>query len=296
MLASVLLALSLGQACPEPPSRNGPPPCAAANVPGCLPGYRASRDESGRRVYVCDPAYGRRAEAPPPQGYAQPQAQPPQYAQPQAPAEPPRYAPAPTYQPPPPPAWRPSPYEEVPVHRERRGQLAFVFLPGLSSATGLPDSASNPVHLNGERSDSIGALALEIRGQHGGARLRFAGQWTSFGRIADVTLKYDLLDDGPLRPFLGVGVGAATVDPETDWRACASIVGGVDLYLSRNVFLTAELQGRRFSRRASAAGGLETTDVKQTAALFGLGIYLERRRPRPGSPGRGRRNRGRTGA
>lgn len=265
MLTSVLLALTLGQACPEPPSRDGPPPCAAANVPGCLPGYRASRDESGRRIYVCAPGYGRRAQAPAPAPREEP---PPAYAQPQQ-------QPAPQYEPQyPPPAYPPQRhhgdapgYEDVPVYREgRRGQLAIVLLPGVT--TGLEGDAR-------DKTDTIGALALELRGQRGGARVRFALQYASFGRIADVTLKYDLVDRGPVRPFVGIGVGGATVDPDPDWRACGSIVGGVDLYLSKNVFLTAELQGRRFASRSSAAtGGLEETNLKQTAALFGLGLYL----------------------
>jgi hypothetical protein len=263
MLTSVLLALTLGQACPEPPSRNGPPPCAAANVPGCLPGYRASRDESGRRIYVCDLAYGRRAQAPAPAPREEP---PPAYSQPEQQYEPQYPAPAPAY---PPSRYRGEPpgYEDVPVYREgRRGQLAIVLMPGVT--TGLEETAR-------DKTNSLGALGLELRGQRGGARVRFALQYASFGRIADVTLKYNLVDKGPVRPFLGIGVGGATVDPDPDWRACGSIVGGVDLYLSKNVFLTAELQGRRFASRSSAAtGGLEETNLKQTAALFGLGLYL----------------------
>ena len=43
--ASIVLSVLLGQSCPPPSSPWGPPPCAVANVPGCLPGYRAQFDE-----------------------------------------------------------------------------------------------------------------------------------------------------------------------------------------------------------------------------------------------------------
>ena len=48
-------------------SPSDPPPCAAANVPGCLPGYKARIDRYGRLVYARDPDY-----APPPAPRPQP--------------------------------------------------------------------------------------------------------------------------------------------------------------------------------------------------------------------------------
>src|SRR5260370_23768178 len=58
-LATSILAALLGQSCPTP-SHYDPPPCAAAKVPGCLPGYRRQFDRSGRVFYVCN------SYAPPP--------------------------------------------------------------------------------------------------------------------------------------------------------------------------------------------------------------------------------------
>src|SRR5215813_891000 len=52
-LTAPLLAALLGQACPTP-SPYDPPPCAAARVPGCLPGYRPQYDHAGRLIYVCN--------------------------------------------------------------------------------------------------------------------------------------------------------------------------------------------------------------------------------------------------
>src|SRR5437764_951182 len=53
-LASFLLAALLGQASA---TVSEPPPCAAANVAGCLSGYVAKTDGFGQLVYVRDPDY-----------------------------------------------------------------------------------------------------------------------------------------------------------------------------------------------------------------------------------------------
>jgi hypothetical protein len=282
MLAPVLLALSLGQGCPEPLRPSDPPPCAAMNVAGCLPGYVASRDERGRRIYVCDPRYyGPREEArpaPPPDdepGYDAPDRHPGDRDR--YPADRDRYPrdrdgyarPAP-----PPPAHAPAP---LAFRSPDRGRLALVLMPGATSELSGP--------ARDEVDQEYGAVGLELRGRTGGARVRFAMQFAEFGRIGELTLKYDFFDDGPVRPFLGLGVGAAKVDPlhddtgtlvsDAEWRACGSIVGGVDLYLTPNVFFTLELQGRRFADRSDGTGdGLEVNDLRQQAALVGIGFYL----------------------
>src|SRR3954462_732161 len=101
-LAPVLLAAAVSSG-----SANDPPPCAAANVPGCLPGYKARIDRYGRLVYGRDPDY---APPPPP-----PRAQRTysQYSQPASWAQPATGIP------------RPAP---EPVRLENRGHVALVFM------------------------------------------------------------------------------------------------------------------------------------------------------------------------
>src|SRR4051812_1023367 len=53
-LASFLLAALLGQ---PSPTLEDPPPCVAANVPGCLPGYVLKYNRWGWLVYMRDPNY-----------------------------------------------------------------------------------------------------------------------------------------------------------------------------------------------------------------------------------------------
>ncbi len=246
MLAPIVLAAVVSQAsasasCPEPPSRWGPPPCAAANVPGCIPGYRKRVDAWGRVTYVCD-AYA----AAPPAG--PPPAPPPVVVAP----PPPRYAPyAPPYA---------APYAAAPP----RGMLGLVAMGG--ATTRLEDD---------RQGESIGALALELRGPTGGARLRLGLEYAPFGHVAEVAFKYDFFDRGQVRPFLALGVGGADVDPIPGWRLEANAAAGIDLYLTRDFFVTAEVKRRAFAHRSdSAAFGLEPTDLHQTAFFFGVGLYL----------------------
>jgi hypothetical protein len=261
MLAPVFLALALTQGCPEPPSRNGPPPCAAANVPGCIPGYVRDQDRWGRVIYRCDPAYAR-SPAPQP-GYPEPQAQndlppvPPPFA-----AAPPRPAPAPQSAPP---YARPYGAPYAPAYRGDRGNVGLVLMPGATTR-----------RERGDHAEGAGAVALELRGDHGGGRVRLGFESMSFGSVADVALKYDFNDRGEIRPFLAVAVGAASVDPEPGWHLAASASAGVDLYPTRNFFVTLELKQRAFTRRApgTAAYGLEQSGLPQTAFFFGVGLYL----------------------
>ncbi len=257
MLAPLVLAAALSQAsgpassCPEPPSRSGPPPCAAANVPGCLPGYRRRVDEWGRVTYVCDPSY---AAGPPIQGPP-----PPEGPRGEAPAPapaPPRYAPP--YS---------SPYAPPPSYgaaAPHRGPLGVVAMAG----------ATTRLETNRD-GESAGALALELRGPVSGARLRLGLEYAPFGHVAEVAFKYDFNDRGQVRPFLAVGLGGADVDPVPGWRFEASAAIGLDLYLTRDLFLTTELKRRAFARRSDAAAyGLEFTDLHQTAFFVGIGFYL----------------------
>jgi hypothetical protein len=254
LLADLLLTVALGQSCPQPLTARDPPPCAAANVPGCLPGYTPARDRYGKVIYVCSapqvaaapapaPAYAPAVAAPPAPGY---------YASP-----PPAYAP-PTYAYPP------------PRERERgRGRLALVFMPGRTSDPAVGTNGGR------ELDRTAAAAALELRGRDGGARLRFQGQYTELGRVAELGLKYDFFDRSPIRPFIGLAVGASLLDPDTRWRPSGSAFAGFDLYLDRNAFLTAEIQGRRFGNRASdGQRGLDLSERRQTTVLVGIGMYL----------------------
>src|SRR6267378_3736677 len=75
-LVAVLLGASVGQVDPSAAaSYSDPPPCAAADVPGCLPGYKARIDRYGRLVYARDADY---AAPPPPRS----QRSYPQYSRP----------------------------------------------------------------------------------------------------------------------------------------------------------------------------------------------------------------------
>jgi len=240
MLATAVLALALSQGCPEPPSRTGPPPCAASNVPGCLPGYVRDYDQYGRVIYRCDPNYNHA----PPLAYAP--APPPQPLPPAAPYPPPYAAPVP--------APRPEP----------RGVIALVLTPGVTTER---DRTGNAI--------GTGGIALELRGQTGGGRLRLGFESMSFGSVAEAALKYDFNDHGEIRPFLAIGAGAASVDHSPDWHFEASGSVGVDLYPTRNFFLTLELKQRVFTHQVSGPNfGLEQSGLPQTAFFFGAGIYL----------------------
>jgi hypothetical protein len=236
MLAHLLLAVALGQPCPQPLSARDPPPCAVSGVAGCLPGYSAVRDRYGRVIYVCATSAGAPAVVPSP-AVASPVLAPPL-----------------AYPPP----------------RDRgRGRLALVLTPGRTTDPAVGTHGGHDL----DRFDA--AAALELRGRGGGARLRLQFQWTELGRVAEVGLKYDLFDGAPLRPFIGLAAGASSLDPDTRWRASGAAFAGLDVYLDRNAFLTAEVQGRRFAnRRSDPARGLDLSDRRQTTVLVGLGIYL----------------------
>src|SRR5438270_7616896 len=244
-LAPVLLAAAVSSG-----SANDPPPGAAANVPGCLPGYVARTDRYGRLIYVADPNYV--PPAPPaPRAYSQ--QQPPTYAQQAQPANWYPTNPAPRRAP-------------EPLPREDRGHVALVFMPGVSSF---------PRYTNIQETKPEGQIALEFRGNDGGIRFRLAGEYTSFGKIGEASFKYDFFDGFFFRPFLAIGIGVASINPDADLRAAGSASLGVDLYLGRNFFLTGELKERMFMEGTNgAAHGLITSDRRQTALLAGMGFYF----------------------
>ena len=246
LLAPIVLAAALGQ-CPNPPSRYGPPPCAAANVPGCLPGYRRQLDAYGRVVYVCDRAvYGAQApsqELLPGPAEAEVRAAPP----PVAPA--PQYAPRYGYAP------APAPYRP-----ERRGLLGLVLMPGATTVD------------RGHTGEATGAAALELRGPVGGARLRFGYEFSREAHAADAGIKYDFFDRGQIRPFLALSVGAASLARDPGWGPSGAVSGGIDLYVLRDLFATIELKERWFTRDTS--NGFEVSSLHQRGVFAGLGFYF----------------------
>ncbi|MFL5309625.1 MAG: hypothetical protein ACJ79H_04135 [Myxococcales bacterium] len=246
-LAAALLAASVGQVDPSSGvvSYPDPPPCAAADVPGCLPGYKARIDRYGRLVYARDPDYD--PPLPPPR----PQRSYPQYSRPASWASPATGIP------------RPAP---APLRAEDRGRVALVFMPGVSSfATDTRFDETRPE----------GQLALEFRGNEGGVRFRLAGEYTSFGKIGELSFKYDFFDGFFFRPFLGVGIGVASINPDPAVRAAGSASAGIDLYVARDFFLTGEVRRRLFMDGTNgSAHGLVTSDRRQTSFLVGMGFYF----------------------
>ncbi len=245
-LASFLLAALLGQASP---TLSDPPPCAAANVPGCLPGYLARYDRWGRLVYVRDPDYvpPLARSGPTPLATARSQvAVAASWAYPNAP--------------------RARPAAQPEAAPEGRGHVGVVFMPGVSAY---------PTYTRFERAKAEGQIALEFRATEGGGRVRIAGEYTSFGRIGELSFKYDLFDGFFFRPFLSVGVGVASINPDPELRAAGSGSAGIDLYLGRDFFLTGELKRRFFMAGTQGeAHGLVVAREKQTSLLVGMGFYL----------------------
>jgi hypothetical protein len=250
LLAPIVLVAALGQ-CPDPPSRYGPPPCAAANVPGCLPGYHRSLDTYGRTIFVCDVAA---RQAPPPAPAPQePLAGPPIAETDSQGAPPPPFAATPQY------AGRPPP-EPVSGYSGRRGLLGLVLMPGASTVD------------RGRTGDATGAAALELRGPVGGARLRLGYEFSREVHAAEFGLKYDFLDRGPLRPFLAVGVGAASLAKDPGWAPSGSVSAGIDLYVVRDIFATLEVKQRAFTR--DTPNGFDISSVHQTSFFAGVGFYF----------------------
>ena len=252
LLAPMIFAAALGQ-CPEPPSRYGPPPCAAANVAGCLPGYRRSLDAYGRVVYLCErSAYNGPAPGP---GLNGPPPAPAPYEPEARAAPPPPFASTQQY-----PSRYPGAPEPGPIRPERRGLLGLVLMPGASTVD------------RGRTGQATGALALELRAPVGGARLRFGYEFSREAHVADVGFKYDFFDRGQIRPFLAVGVGGGSLARDPGWGPAGSISAGLDLYVLRDIFATVELKQRAFTRDTS--NGFEFSSVHQTSVFAGLGFYF----------------------
>jgi len=149
---------------------------------------------------------------------------------------------------------------------EGRGHVALVFMPGV---------AAFPSYTRLDRAKPEGQIALEFRGTEGGGRIRLSGEYTSFGKVGELSVKYDLLDGFFLRPFLAAGLGVASINPDPKLRAAGSGSAGIDLYLARDFFLTGEVKHRLFMEGTDgSAHGLVTSDRRQTAFFAGMGFYF----------------------
>lgn len=181
-------------------------------------------------------------------------------------AHPHPYPPAPPPYPPYPPPGPPAAYAAP----APRGMVGLVLLPAGSSRLSSDETFGQDYAPNWH-----GAAALELRGPRGGGRLRFGFEASDHDRILDVSLKYDFFDQGPVQPFLTIGAGGARLGPETLWRATASISGGVDLFLTRDLFFTAELKGRLFSDLpATDPRSVYGSGVGMTTVHLGVGVYF----------------------
>ncbi len=199
-----------------------------------------------RQYYVPPPP----PPPPPPQYYAPPPPPPPQY-----------------YAPQPPPAVPPAGPFSRPRYEEPRRLFGLVWMP-LAGSTFY--SAGYPGGDFGH-----GQLALEVRGRDGGGRFRLGWEYASYGQIGEIGFKYDFNEEAPLRPFLSAGAGAAWIDGNGVWRLCASVGGGLDYYLARNVFLSFELRSRGFSQPdPPSLFEARGSGLVQTTAMFGIGLFL----------------------
>ncbi|HZZ86237.1 MAG TPA: hypothetical protein VFE30_17030 [Anaeromyxobacteraceae bacterium] len=178
----------------------------------------------------------------------------------------PDYPPPPP--PPPPPTWRYRPAQQY-GNEAPRGGFGVVWMPlgvtGFSDVTGA--SGSFPE----------GQLNLELRAPIGGARLRAGLEYAQVARSVEIGLKYDFNDHGQVRPFVGVALGAGSVDPNSTWRASLGASAGVDLFVTRDFFFSMELKGKRFSGDRPQGGWVYDPvgySYAQTSLQFGFGIYL----------------------
>ncbi|HWE25555.1 MAG TPA: hypothetical protein VG496_16585, partial [Myxococcales bacterium] len=147
-----------------------------------------------------------------------------------------------------------------------RGHVALVFMPGVSTF---------PKYTTFSQGKAEGQLGLEFRANDGGGRIRLTGEYTSFGKVGELSVKYDLFDGFFLRPFLAVGAGVASINPDPSLRASASGSAGIDLYLGRDFFLSGEVKRRMFSAGTQGdAHGLVVAPEKQTSLLAGMGFYF----------------------
>jgi hypothetical protein len=149
---------------------------------------------------------------------------------------------------------------------ESRGHVGLVFMPGV---------AAFPTYRGPDNTKPEAQIALEFRGSEGGGRVRLTGEYASSGRIGELSFKYDFFDGFFFRPYLAVGLGVASINPNPGLRATGSAAAGVDLYISRDFFLTGELKGRLFSEGTEGpAHGLVVSDRTQVSFLAGIGFYV----------------------
>jgi hypothetical protein len=135
--------------------------------------------------------------------------------------------------------------------------------------------AAFPSYHNIEATKPEAQIALEFRASKGGGRVRLLGEYTDFGKIGEVSFKYNFFEGFFFRPWLGLGLGVASINPDPKVRFEGSASGGVDLYITRDFFLTGELKARLFSEGTHGpAHGLVLSERRQVALLGGLGFYF----------------------
>ena len=93
--------------------------------------------------------------------------------------------------------------------------------------------------------------------------------------IGELSFKYDFFEGFFFRPWLAIGLGISSINPSPAVRASASASGGVDLYITRDFFLTGELKGRVFNEGTEGpAHALAISDQKQVSLFAGMGFYF----------------------
>lgn len=170
--------------------------------------------------------------------------------------------------PPPPPSWRYRPVQPY-ASEAPRGTFGVVWMP--LGVTSFGDASGS------SGSFPEGQLDFELRAPTGGARLRAGFEYGEVSRSVEVGLKYDFNDRGQVRPFLGVSLGAGSVDPDSTWRASLGASAGVDLFLTRDVFFSLEVEGKRYGGDRQQGGGMYDPmgdGFAQASFRLGFGVYL----------------------
>jgi hypothetical protein len=139
----------------------------------------------------------------------------------------------------------------------------------------MPGVAAFPTYRTFDEAKPEAQVALEFRGSEGGGRVRLTAEYTSFGKIGELSFKYDFFEGFFFRPWLAIGLGISSINPSPAVRASASASGGVDLYITRDFFLTGELKGRVFNEGTEGpAHALAISDQKQVSLFAGMGFYF----------------------
>jgi len=136
-----------------------------------------------------------------------------------------------------------------------------VLTPGITATDGF------------HRGDAAGGVGLEFRPPYSPGRLRLGFEFSDPSRIVDVSFKWDIFNRGWVRPFLSAGLGAAYLDLDRDWHFAMGFSGGIDFFLTRNLFTTFEVK-QRFFTDESADRDVVFSSFHQTTFFAGVGFFL----------------------